>query len=238
MVNVKPSRAPEYREIIYDAGHWDILRRLRNVAREIMEVFHSSGIEALVHGSVARGDVKKNSDVDIFIPYKTPSYRVEYLLQKHGYKIYSRYVVIATPTSTPKVVTYLDPEEKISVSFPLAKLGPLEFDFFKFSGLLYLQDLLKERRVPGVNKNLVLIEPTDFGHREAPVIGYEDYVAEKLGVDIAVVLERVNVLTRRDRVGRTGLFVKRHLSTEEVPEEVVRDIARKNPLVRRIIDEL
>lgn len=238
MVNVKPSKVPEYREVVYDAEHWNILRRLRDIAREIMEVFYSSSIEAFVHGSVARGDVKKTSDVDIFIPDKTPSYRVEYLLQSRGYKIYSRYIVMATPASTPKAVIYLDPEEKISVSFPLAKLGHLELDFFRFSGLLYLQDLLKGHRVPGVNKNLVFIEPTVRGHREAPVIGYEDYVAERLGVDVAVVLERVNVLTRRDRVGRTGLFVKRHLSPEEVPEEVVRDMARKNPLIRRIIDEL
>jgi predicted nucleotidyltransferase len=40
--------------------------------------------ESLVHGSIARGDVSKSSDIDIFIPAQISSFSLETTLEKAG----------------------------------------------------------------------------------------------------------------------------------------------------------
>ncbi|ABN69986.1 DNA polymerase, beta domain protein region [Staphylothermus marinus F1] len=237
MVREKILRKPEYREIVYSEKQWKILRELRKEAINILETLAKRGIQGLVHGSIARGDVWEGSDIDVFIPYTVPSYIIEYTLESAGYRIYARYIVIATPSSTPKAYIVLDEYERKNISFPLAKLKPREYEFYKFGGILDLKGLKENRRVPGVDKRLVLIEPTKNGHRESPVMGYENIVAEKLGISIDTVLERVRVLSRRDKIGRTGVFVKYELSPEEVFEEALEKIMRRNPLVRRALKD-
>lgn len=237
MVREKIRRLPDYREVIYSEQHWKILRLLRKEAIGILRVITGAGITAYVHGSIARGDVWEGSDIDIFIPYYTPSYRLEYVLESAGYNIKARFIVVATPSSTPKAYIVLDDHEKRVISFPLAKLHTREYEFYKFGGLLDLDGLLYDKRVPGVDKRLVLIEPTEKGHKESPVIGYEDRVAELLGISIDTVLERIRVLSRRDRVGRTGVFIKYVLGPDESFEDVLQSIARDNPWVRRVLRE-
>jgi len=56
------------KEVIYSEEHWKILRQKRERARAVMERLHEFGLEPILYGSVARGDVTKDSDVDIFIP--------------------------------------------------------------------------------------------------------------------------------------------------------------------------
>jgi predicted nucleotidyltransferase len=233
MVREKVLRKPEYREVVYDDKHWELLRMLREEAIRILRILGSRGIRGIVHGSIARGDVWEGSDVDVFIPYTPPPYLVEYVLESVNYRIYSRYIVIATPSSTPKAYIVLDELERRVVSFPLAKLKPKEYEFYKFGGLLDLEGLLKNKRVPGVDKRLVFIEPTRNGHRESPVIGYESIVANKLGISIETVLERVRVLSRRDEIGRTGVFVKYELSPDEDFGSALEKIMRRNPVIRR-----
>ncbi len=237
MVREKVKRVVEYREVVYDREHWRLLSVLRSEAIGLLEVLAKSGVKAIVHGSIARGDVWSDSDIDVFVPYQVPSYKIEYALETSGYSIRARYVVVATPASTPKAYIVLDELEKRVVSFPLAKLLPREYEFYKFGGMLDLEGLLKNRRVPGVDKRLVLIEPTERGHRESPVIGREDEVASIVGVSIDTVLERVRVLSRRDRVGRTGVFVKYELVPDESFESALESIAKRNPWVRRVLVE-
>jgi predicted nucleotidyltransferase len=234
LARTRVSRTPEFREVVYSEEHWRLLRELREKAQRIMEVFASNNIEAWLHGSVARGDVKKTSDVDIVLPRKVPGYLIEHLLERAGFKPYARYLVAATPTSTIKAYIMLDEEERISVNFPLTDFKPIELEFYKFGGYITYNELLEDKRVPGVNKNLVLIIPTPMGHKELPVIGYESYVAEFLGVSIEVVLERVEVLTRRDEVGRTGIYAKLALAPDEGIEEGLRRLLRERPLLRKI----
>jgi predicted nucleotidyltransferase len=227
---------PEFREVVYGDDHWRLLKELRIKAREVMEIFVKHGLQVWVHGSIARGDVWEKSDVDVVIPIKTPGLIVEHILEESGFKPFSRYIIAATPTTTPKGIIYLDDEERVSVSFPLFDYKPREVEFYKYSGVLTYSQLLADERVPGVNKNLVLIMPTESGHLEAPVPGYEDYVAKVLGVSVDIVRERVEVLTRRDQVGRTGIFAKIALAPGESFEEAIERLLREKPLIRRTIN--
>ena len=71
------------REIIYDNNRWELLRNLRLAAIRIMEKFEARRLFSIVHGSVARGDVDRNSDIDIFIPNSLSSFQIE---PHHGQK--------------------------------------------------------------------------------------------------------------------------------------------------------
>ncbi|MEM1638502.1 MAG: nucleotidyltransferase domain-containing protein [Desulfurococcaceae archaeon] len=229
---------PDFKEVIYDEQHWRLLENLRKKAIEIMKIFTGKGITAWLHGSVARGDVSDKSDVDIVIPHKIQPYIIETIIDYAGLKPYARYIVAATPTTTLKAYIALDEEERFTISFPLVEYKPREIEFYKYGGILTYEELLENKRVPGVNKNLVLIVPTSRGHLEAPVIGYEDYVARFLNVNVEVVRERVEVLTRRNHVGRTGVFAKIILAPSESFEEGLERLLREKPLLKRILLDL
>ena len=237
MVREKIERVGEYRVVVYDDARWRLLANLRKEAMKIMEALTRAGLPCIVHGSIARGDVKPESDIDVFVPIPVPSYRVEFALEATGYKVQQKLIVQATPSSTPKAYLVLDVEEKRVVSFPLAKLAKREYEFYYFGGALDLRGLVEGKRVPGVDKRLMLIEPIREGHRESPVVGREAEVARIVGVSVDTVLERVRVLTRRDEVGRTGVFVKVILGPEENVEDTARRISRENPHFRRILVE-
>jgi len=237
MVREKVERRPEYLEVVYDEKHWKLLNKLREEAARILEALAKHSLQAWVHGSVARGDVWEGSDIDIVVLEPPPPYLVEYALETSGYTIYSRQIVVATPSNTPKAYISLDAEERKVVSFPLFKLKPREYEFYKFGGMIDYTGLKQGIRVPGVDKRLVFIEPTPKGHRESPVIGYESVVAAKLGISIDTVLERVRVLSRRDELGRTGVFISYELAPEETFEEALDNILRRNPLLREFLNK-
>ncbi len=88
-------------------------------------------------------------------------------------------------------------------------------------------------RVCGVDKRLLLIEPTEKGHRETTIVGREEHVAKLLGISVETVLDRVHALLRRDDVGRTGVFIERELLEDETFELALKHIADQNPAVRR-----
>ena len=227
----KPVRRAESVHVAYDEKRWKLLKMLREKAKKIMKVLEAANLRCIVHGSIARGDVSAKSDIDIFIPYPPSSFTVETALEKAGIPINRRVIVQATPTYAVKA--YIEIEENVSVSFPLVKLRQLERDFYRFGGEISLEELKRNVRVPGVDKRLMLIEPTEDGHVESSIIGREEYVAGLLGVSTDIVWDRVHVLTRRDEVGRTGVFLERELSPDETFEMVLKMIADKNPAVRR-----
>lgn len=233
----KIARRIEYREVVYDERRWSILREKRNIAKRIMRALRSMGLYSVIHGSIARGDVDENSDVDVFIPHPVPSYRVELALEMAGFKPYKKFIVQATPHHTPKAYIALDEKELQMVSFPLAKLTLREQEFYKFGGMIELEGVENNVRVPGVDKRLILIEPTPRGHKESPVIGRESEVARIVGVSIDIVLERIRVLSRRDEIGRTGVFVYYELGDDESFEEALSKLAKENPFLRRVLRE-
>lgn len=224
---VRPARVADVREITYDEKRWSILNELRKRALELMLPLESSGLSPIVHGSVARGDVDKNSDVDVVILHVLPSYQLELTLLKAGLEPIKREIVMATPWQLPKAHLYI--EDDRSVTFPLVKPRRTELEFYYFGGAAGADELRKNIRVPGVDKRLMLIEPTEKGHLESPVLGHESTVAKKLGVGLEIVKERVQVLTRRAKIGHTGIFIRRGLALGENFEEVFRELMRENP---------
>jgi len=221
----------EHREVVYDAEHWALLERFRVEALRIMEALESFHLEAVVHGSIARGDVTQKSDIDVFIPQQPSSFIVETALEKAGILVNRRLVVQATPTYAMKA--YIEIGENMSVSFPLMKMRKVEREFYRFGGEVALKSLRNGLRIPGVDKRLMLIEPTEDGHRESTVVGLEEHVAKLLGISGETVLDRVHALLRRDEVGRTGVFIEKELSADETFEMALKRLADQNPAVRR-----
>jgi hypothetical protein len=226
----KVLRIPEFSEVIYNSEHWNLLRKLRNDALDVMKKLISCGFRPVIYGSVARGDVDPSSDIDVVITYTVEPYRIINCLELRGYIPKRKYIVIATPSSTPKGYIELDDLGLKTVSFPLSPLNPREYEFYKFGGLLTYNDLVKNIRVPGVTKQLVLIIPTDVGHKEAPVIGYEGFASKLLGISIETVNERIRILTRRDRHGRTGVYVKYELAPHESFEDGIRELIKQGKI--------
>jgi predicted nucleotidyltransferase len=226
----KPEILHEPRIIEYDDEQWEILAELREKTKEIMEKLEKSGLTCFVYGSITRGDVSKSSDIDIVIPYQVPSYKVELAV---GAGI-QRELVQATPSMVLKGHIYL--ADTITVTFPLFKLRPREEEFYAWGGQLNLTQLVENVRVSGVDKRLLLIQPTETGHIERGVIGYENETAKIVGVNIETARERVRVLTRRDSVGRTGVYLTRVLETDESFESVAKILRDSDPALRRTID--
>ena len=229
----KPSRILDRIEVRYGEERWRLLRELRDKALRILEILRRYSHEGFVHGSIARGDVDQYSDIDIILLKPASSQTLELSLTLNGFRIYSRRMTQATPGHTPKGHIYLDPYEKVSVTFPLMPFRPLEIEFYKFGGMADTTALEGSVRVPGCTKRLTLIEPTKNGHLESNIIGREAEVAEKLGISPQIVRERVRVLTRRDRIGRTGVFLKVDIGEEESFEGVFKRLLESNPALRR-----
>jgi len=229
----KPVLRAERIHVVYDEKRRKLLQKLREKAEKIMQALESFNLRCIVHGSIARGDVTAKSDIDVFIPNPPSSFMVETALERAGIPINRRIIVQATPSYAVKA--YIEIEENVTVSFPLVKLRPLEREFYKFGGEIDLEMLKKNVRVPGVDKRLMLIEPTSDGHVESSIVGREEQVASLLGVSTGIVLDRVKALTRRDKVGRTGVFLERELSPDDSFEQILKIIADKNPAVRRRI---
>jgi predicted nucleotidyltransferase len=227
----KPVKRAERVEVIYEKKRWELLRNLRSVATHIIETLGRSHLSSVVHGSVARGDASEDSDIDVFLPDSPSSFVIETVLERSGFLVNRRVVVQATPLYAIK--GYIHIGEKLCVSFPLVKLRPVEKGFYKFSGEASLDTLRKDIRVPGVDKRLMLIEPTANGHVENAVVGREETVAQFLGVPLNTVLDRVHALLRRDEVGRTGIFVEREVGPDETFEMVLKKLSDQNPAVRR-----
>jgi predicted nucleotidyltransferase len=196
-----------------------------------MTALECSHLQALTHGSIARGDVNKKSDIDIFIPEPQSSFLVETALEKAEIPVNARLVVQATPTYAMKA--YIEVDARTSVSFPLMRMRKVEREFYRFGGEVNLRHLRAGTRVGGVDKRLMLIEPTERGHTESSIIGREEQAAKILGVSSETVLDRVHALLKRDEVGRTGVFIKKELATDETFEMALKRLADENPAVRR-----
>jgi predicted nucleotidyltransferase len=230
-LSAKTERGNETKEVTYGSECRRLLWKFRQKARNLIEVFEQRNIQAFVHGSIARGDVKETSDIDIFIPNPPSSFLIEIAIEQAKIPIATRTVIQATPAYAMKA--YIEIEATTTISFPLMSLRRVEREFYRFSGEANLAQLKANTRVAGVDKRLMLIEPTERGHVESGIMGREEQVAKTLGISSETVLDRVHALMKRDAVGRTGVFVKRELDPDETFELAMKHLADENPAVRR-----
>ncbi|MGA3288904.1 MAG: nucleotidyltransferase domain-containing protein [Candidatus Bathyarchaeia archaeon] len=228
---VKPTKHADYKEVTYNSARWQLLSGLRSKAEEIMAALEAFHLQSIAHGSIARGDVHKTSDIDVFIPEVQNSFLVEIALEKAAIPINSRLIVQATPNYAMKA--HIEVSEQITVSFPLMQMRKVEREFYRFGGESNLNQLKASVRVAGVDKRLMLIEPTNKGHVESSVIRKEEFAAKILGISAETVLDRVHTLLKRDTVGRTGVFVKKELAPDETFELALKKLSDLNPAVRR-----
>ena len=233
IMSTKPNKRAEYKEVIYSSARWALLGDLRKKAMQIMTALEAFCLRTLVHGSIARGDVNKNSDVDIFITELPSSFLVETALERAHIPVSTRLLIQAIPNYAMKA--HLELDANVSVSFPLMRMRRVEREFYKFGGEANPHQLKTGVRAAGVDKRLMLIEPTERGHVESSIIDREEAAAKRLGVSAETVLDRVHALLRRDEVGRTGVFVKKELASDETFEMALKKLADLNPAVRRRI---
>lgn len=231
----KPSRTTERTHVVYSSSHWKIFESMRDRATKVIRALAPSTQTALTHGSIARGDVDDKSDVDVLIPSTANIQLVETALESSGFTITSREIAQATPSHSPKAHLFLDLEQTTSVTVPLSPFRSLESEFYAFGGTVNLQQILENVRRPGCTKKLLLIEPLPDGHLESPVLGRESEVARLIGVSVAIVNERSRVLTRRDSVGRTGIYLRIPVRDGETFEEVLQSRTDSDPAIRRTL---
>jgi predicted nucleotidyltransferase len=212
-------------KIFYDSDHWELFHHLRDKAYKIQKrlPFHS-----YIYGSLARGDIHSKSDIDIILFEVTPSYRIELNLD-----YISREIVQATPNALIKAHIHVSSE--ITITFPLINMTKVEIEFYRFSGCLHSYYSNSKKRVPGVSKRLILINPFEKGHVERSLLDDPYECSKILGVSADIIQERIRVLTRRDKVGRTGVFVKEDLVADESFEERLKVLSDTNNYVRRML---
>jgi len=220
------------REVLYTEQIWSIFNQKRKLAQKIMEILKK--FTPLIHGSIARGDVKPTSDIDIIIPHTIDEFQLIPPLESINYKIKERWIVQATPLSAIKANLVISSE--ISITIPLIPFYPRELQFYDFGGKIGLEDVINGVRVPGINKQLLLITPTEKGHIETRVAEYNaSQTAKLLGISIFTILERIRVLERRDKVGRTGIFLKKWIPPSKSFGQVLSEISSKFPASSRRI---
>ncbi|HPA49606.1 MAG TPA: nucleotidyltransferase domain-containing protein [Methanofastidiosum sp.] len=215
------------KKIVYDKNQWDLLSSIRKRAVSVMEKI--ADFQPILYGSVARGDVHKASDIDFFIEHMPETYLLELALEDIGIK--ERSIVQATPWHLVKGAITLFSGE--TITFPITESKRREIEFYYFGGAIELDDLLADKRKPGVDKRLILIKPLEDGHMEEEITGRESEVAKILNVSIDIVRERIQVLSRRDKIGRTGVYLNRALMHDESFEQVLKEICDKDSNVRR-----
>ena len=217
--------------VVYSDRDWLILNSKRNRAIYLLEMFAKEGLNPYIYGSVARGNVHQDSDIDIVFTDQIPSYQIEFLLGKNGFKNNFREIIMATPRDSLKFYIYLSEQECITV--PLSKLDIKGMEFYDFGGKVNLKQLKSNIRVSGIDKRLVLIKPTSKGHDEFSIINNECIAAKELGINVETVNERKKVLLKREKHGRTGVFLKKSIELDESTEDVLKKLANKRSIVRK-----
>ena len=215
--------------LIYTINDWNLLEVKRKRAIELLNMLER--FKPYVYGSIARGNVHAYSDIDIILLDQIPSYQIEMILEQNRIKKYFREIIMATPQDSIRLYIYLSELECITI--PITKLEKKTIQFYDFGGKISLNQVKKDIRVPGIDKRLVLIRPTPEGHDELSIIDNEHIAAKEVGISIETVNERKKVLLRREKHGRTGVFLKKELEMDESTEDVMKKLANRYSIIRK-----
>lgn len=218
-----------------DASLLTQLETLRSRARIILSILDAGGLtDCFAYGSLARGDISLKSDVDIYVNISS-SFLLEYILLDQGEIIDERLLTQATPNHTPKGILKLRDTFKTTITFPLIPLRSREEEFYNFGGKINLQELQNNSYKTGVNKKLQFVQKIDNVLNFTYIEGMEHMYAKKLGISLELVQERVRVLLRRHKIGRTGMFLVERLNRDEQFEQVLQQLANEKPAIRRFL---
>lgn len=220
-----------FNTIIYSEKHLELLHEKRERSKYLLDIFVREGVNPFIYGSIARGDIHNDSDIDIVFIQSIAPYQIEIILDKNNINNYHREILMATPTDTVKLYIYLNELESITI--PLSKFDKRSLEFFDFGGKINLEQLDNNIRVPGIDKRLVFIQPNTNGHEEYSIIGNEHLAAKQLNVSIELINERKKVLLKREKFGKTGVFLKRPIDMNESTEDVIKKLANKMSIVRK-----
>ena len=205
--------------------HWELFHQLRYEGFKIQQKLP---ILSYIYCSLARGDVHSKSDIDIILFDAIPSYQVELNLTYQ-----SREIVQATPNALIKAHIHIT--SLLTITFPMVNMTEMEIDFYRYSGCVNSDLCNSNGRVPGVSKRLILIEPIEKGHIERSLLDAPHESSKILGVSPDIIQERIRVLTRRDKMGRTGVFLRADVGVDESFEERLQAISSRNNYVRRML---
>lgn len=220
-----------YNNVIYSQKDWDLLSAKRKIASDLLTPFEMKGLHPFVYGSIARGNVHQSSDIDIVFLHPVPTYQIEFLLKIQGYKRLFREIIMATPNDTLKLYIHLSELESITI--PLTKFDKTSEEFYKFGGMISLDQLKKNLRVPGIDKRLIFIDPTELGHEEYSILDKEHIIAKEMDISLETVLERKRVLLKREKYGRTGVFLKEEIPFDRSTEETIKKLANRKSIIRK-----
>ena len=220
-----------FNSVTYSKNHLKLLQQKRERSKTLLEMFVKEGLNPFIYGSIARGDIHNDSDIDMVLIQSIAPYQIEIILDKNGFNNYFREIIMATPADTLKLYIYLNELESITI--PLSKFNKKSSEFYDFGGKINLNQIINSIRVPGINKRLVLIQPTSDGHEEYSIIGNENLAAKQLNIGINLINERKRVLLRREKFGKTGVFLKRSIGVGETTELVLKQLSNKNTIVRK-----
>lgn len=222
-------------EEVYSDAHWDILKKKREHAQRICGKLNKRGLPLLVYGSLARGDVHDESDLDILINAFISPFNVEMALSVSNIMVSAREIVQATPNDVIKGHIFL--QDEACITFFLSRGNKLNYDFYRFGGSVNFEELNEDKRVAGVDKSLTLIIPTEKGHKAVNLEGNEKLAQDLLNISPKILQVRKRVLTKRDKVGRTGVFLSEPVGPEESFGEVLKSLADSNSLIKRKLDQ-
>ncbi len=217
--------------VTYSENHLKLLQQKRERSKTLLEMFVKEGLNPFIYGSIARGDIHNDSDIDMVLIQSIAPYQIEIILDKNGFNNYFREIIMATPADTLKLYIYLNELESITI--PISKFNKKSSEFYDFGGKINLNQIINSIRVPGIDKRLVLIQPISDGHEEYSIIGNENLAAKQLNVSIDLINERKRVLLKREKFGKTGVFLKRSIGVGETTELVLKKLSNKNTIVRK-----
>ncbi|MHA1916854.1 MAG: nucleotidyltransferase domain-containing protein [Candidatus Ranarchaeia archaeon] len=232
MVREKVAQEGITREIEYSEDHWKRFHGIRSELKIILKSINP--LFPNFYGSIARGDIKPTSDIDIIFLDTKSEFQIEQFLSDLGLLLIDRKIVQATPLSVIKAQMEFKGRYDVAITWPLISFLPREVEFYYFGGIASLKDVEQEIRISGINKQLLFVEPTSSGHVETRIDDQNiASYAKKLKISVETIKERKRVLVRRDKFGRTGVFFKKNLQPEQSFGQALKELVDRNPASKR-----